>query len=189
MLALIARKHYVKVQPNYTTERIIVGMGKSSLSYIKSAERWQRYGEDYHEEARKSFAEVNKSALTVATLMFGFIGIFLQNPSVANQSLSLKMWISASVIFLLISLLSGIALLFASNTFLNLAGDYYEKLSERMHLWVVNHDIATGSDYPKEVFKGLALSFQMNNVLSWAQLIFLVFSVICTLGYFFNFLY
>jgi hypothetical protein len=52
-------------------------MAVKGLDFLKSAERWQRYGETYHDEARSYYAELNRTALTSATFLLGFIGIFI----------------------------------------------------------------------------------------------------------------
>ena len=46
-------------------------MAVKGLDFLKSAERWQRYGETYHDEARSYYAELNRTALTIATFCGG----------------------------------------------------------------------------------------------------------------------
>lgn len=148
-------------------------MAVKGLGYIKSAERWQRYGEAYHDEARSYYAEINKACLTIATFLIGFIGIFLQIGSINTSSLLNKLLITIAFVCPVISISFGIYLFYEVNKFMNRAGDYYEKLSDRFHSWILEHKQETGDEYPSEIFKGLTLKEGMNAKLSYVQLILL----------------
>jgi len=96
-------------------------MSVKGIDYIKSAERWQEYGKNYHKDGSIYYAEGNKTALTITTFLIGFIGIFLQLGNVFNGPLLGKILISISLISALISAISGLLLFRRMNEFLNKA--------------------------------------------------------------------
>ncbi len=155
------------------------------LDYIKSAERWQRYGETYHDEARVYYSDINKACLTIATFLIGFIGVFLQLKPINTDLLINKIIILIAFISLVASIGFGIYLIYRSNKFLNRAGDYYETLSERLHLWISSHNQHTGMEYPKEIYKGITLNEGLNATLSYVQIGFLAFGFLCIFFYLF----
>lgn len=159
-------------------------MAVKGLGYIKSAERWQRYGETYHDEARTYYVELNKSCLTIATFLIGFIGVFLQLNPVTTESVFNKILLTVAFVCPTISIAFGIMLFFQVNKFLNRAGDYYETLSERLHLWIIKHKQETGENYPEEVFQGLKLKEGANATLSYVQLAFLTLGFLSICLYF-----
>lgn len=159
-------------------------MAVRGLGYVKSAERWQRYGETYHDEARTYYTEINKTCLTIATFLIGFIGIFLQIGSVNTSPLFNKILLTVAFVFPVISIAVGVYLFFQANKFLNHAGDYYEILSERLHLWIIKNKQEAGDEYPSEIYKGIALKEGMNATLSYIQLIFLAIGFVSIASYF-----
>ncbi|MFA5770653.1 MAG: hypothetical protein WC894_04140 [Patescibacteria group bacterium] len=140
------------------------------MDYIKSAERWQEYGKNYHKDGSIYYAEGNKTALTITTFLIGFIGVFLQLGNVFNGPLLGKILISISLISALISAVSGLLLFRRMNEFLNKAGSYYEKLSENLFLWMFRNKKEYGDEYPKEIYKGLELEPELKTILSDIQL-------------------
>lgn len=164
-------------------------MAVKGLDYLKSAERWQRYGEHYIDEARKTYMEQAKATLTLATFLLGFIGIFLQIGNVGQENICQKLFLSASFVFLTISVALGIVMFIKINTFLNKAGTYYEKLSENLHLWMIKNKQASGQEYPKSIFKGIELDNEMNSKISHAQLIFLGMGYLSVAVYFYLILF
>jgi hypothetical protein len=162
----------------------VVTMAIKGLGYIKSAERWQGYGETYHDEARTYYVELNKACLTIATFLIGFIGIFLQISPINTIPLFNKILLTIAFVCPVVSIVFGVLLFFQVNKFLNRAGDYYEKLSERLHLWMIKHKQETGDEYPKEVFQGLTLKEGVNATLSYIQLTFLALGFLSISFYF-----
>ncbi|NCO98391.1 hypothetical protein GW864_04480 [bacterium] len=160
-------------------------MAVKGLDYLKSAERWQRYGENYHDEARVYYAELNKTALTIGTFLLGFIGIFIQIGDVKTEPLFNKLLLGSGFIFSTISIILGFFLFIMMNKFLNRSGDYYEQLSENLHLWMVKNKINYGQEYPKEIWRGFKLTIQTGDKLSYAQLSFLGLAFAGVAGYFF----
>lgn len=143
------------------------------LGYTKSAERWQKYGETYRNEARTYYVELNKSCLTIATFLIGFVGVFLQLNHVAYEPIFHRLLLTVAFICPTISIAFGIIMFFQANKFLNRAGNYYEQLSENMHLWILETGNNCGKEYPKEIFQGLKLEEKASALLSYAQLTFL----------------
>ncbi len=159
-------------------------MAVRGVGFIKSAERWQRYGEAYHDEARAHYVELNKACLTISTFLIGFIGVFLQLGSINTAPLFNKILLVIAFVCPIISIIFGVLLFFQINKLLNSAGDYYEKLSERLHIWIIQHKQETAEDYPKEIFQGLTLKEGENGTLSYIQLTFLALGVLSISLYF-----
>lgn len=160
-------------------------MGVKGLDFLKSAERWQRYGETYHDEARVYYAELNKTALTIGTFLLGFIGIFIQLGDVKAEPLLNKLLLAGGFLTLTASVVLGLFVFKMMNEFLNRSGDYYEQLSENLNLWMVKNNENYGQEYPEEIYKGIKLQVQGDNKLSNTQLILLGIGFICVAAYFF----
>jgi len=160
-------------------------MGVKGFDYLKSAERWQRYGENYHDEGRVYYAELNKIALTIGTFLLGFMGIFIQIGDVKAEPFYNKLLLGSGFISLTASIVLGLFLFRMMNEFLNRSGDYYEQLSENLHLWMVKNNKNYGQKYPKEIYKGIELKIQASNKLSTAQLLLLGAGFVCVVIYFF----
>lgn len=160
-------------------------MGVKGLDYLKTAERWRRYGKDYHDESRTYYAESNKTTLTIGTFLLGFIGILLQIGNLEAEPLYNKLFLSLGFTSLIISTVLGLFLFRKINEFLNDAGDYYEKLSENLHLWMLKHKRESGVEYPKEIYQGLKLKIESDNRLWNAQLVFLGTGFVSVALYFF----
>lgn len=164
-------------------------MSVKGIGYIKSAERWQEYGKNYHKEGSIYYAEGNKTALTITAFLIGFIGVFLQLGNVLNGSMLGKILIFISLISALTSAITG--LLFRKmNEFLNKAGTYYEKLSENLFLWMFRNKKEYGDQYPKEIYKGIELEPELKTTLSDIQLgsIIVAFFTI-TIFFYINFIF
>lgn len=159
-------------------------MAVKGLNYQKSAERWRRYGENYHDEARIYYAELNKTALTIGTFLIGFVGIFIQIGNVQVESLLNKILLGGGFIFLTVSVILGIFIFKMMNQFLNDSGDYYEKLSENMNLWMLKNGKNCGQKYPDEIYQEIELKNQANNQLSIIQLSLLGIGFVCVSVYF-----
>lgn len=159
-------------------------MAVKGFDFIKSAERWQRYGETYHDEARSYYAELNKTALTIATFLLGFMGIFIQIGDVKVEPDCNKLILIFGFILLALSVVLGLLVFKMMNEFLNYSGDYYEQLSENLHLWMVKTGKNYGLEYPKEIYKGINLTTKSSNALSIFQLIFLGLGFVLVTIYF-----
>lgn len=153
------------------------------IDYIKSAERWQRYGEHYHDEGVTYYAELNRAVLTISTFLLGFIGIFLQIGNIEEEAICGKLLIATGFFSLVISIIFGLCLFRYMNDFLNKAGDYYEQLSSNLYEWMFNNK-ESGPSYPEEIYKGLKLEIQGNNRLSNFQLLFFCVGLIAVTVYF-----
>ena len=160
-------------------------MAVKGLDFLKSAERWQRYGETYHDEARSYYAELNRTALTIATFLLGFIGIFIQVGDVKTEPDCNKLILIFGFVSLTLSVVFGLLVFKMMNEFLNRSGDYYEQLSENLHLWMVRTGKSYDQGYPKEIYKGIKLIIKGNNALSNAQLISLGLGFVFVAIYFF----
>ena len=75
------------------------------------------------------------------------------------------------------------------NEFLNKAGDYYEKLSENLFLWMFKNKSEYGDEYPKEIYKGIKLEPELRNVLSDIQLGSIIIAFITITIYFLSILF
>lgn len=164
-------------------------MTVKGIDYVKSAERWQEYGRDYHKDASIYYAEGIKALLTVATFLVGFIGVILQLGNLLNGPMYGKILIAISLISSLISAISGILLLRKTNEFFNKAGDYYEKLSESLFIWLFKNKTEFGNEYPKEIYTGNQLKPELKNILSDIQLGSIIIAFISIIVYFFIFLF
>lgn len=160
-------------------------MAVKGLDFLKSAERWQRYGETYHDEARSYYAELNRTALTIATFFLGFMGIFIQIGDVKAEPDCNKLVLILGFISLTTSVVFGILVFKMMNEFLNRSGDYYEQLSENLHLWMVRSGKNYGQTYPKEIYKGIKLTIKGSNILSNIQLVSLGLGFVFVSIYFF----
>jgi len=160
-------------------------MAVKGLDFLKSAERWQRYGETYHDEARSYYAELNRTALTIATFLLGFIGIFIQLGDVKTEADCNRLILILGFISLTTSVVFGVLVFKMMNEFLNRSGDYYEQLSENLHLWMVRSGKNYGQKYPKEIYKGIKLTIKGSNTLSNIQLISLGLGFVFVATYFF----
>lgn len=160
-------------------------MAVRGLDFLKSAERWQRYGDTYHDEARSYYTELNRTSLTVATFLLGFIGIFIQIGDVKTEPDSNKLILIFGFISLTLSVISGLLVFKMLNEFLNRSGDYYEQLSQNLHLWMVRAGKNYGPEYPREIYKGIKLTIKGNNTLSYVQLISLGMGFVFVAIYFF----
>ncbi len=145
-------------------------MSIKGLSYVKSAERWQRYGEEYHQEARQYYGEVNKTALTLATFLLGFIGVFLQLHKDVPVPTFEKTLLIISFIALIISVIAGLRIFIMMNEFLNKSGDYYEELSENLHEWMLKNLQDYGPEYPTDIYTHDEVEYQAGNTASYVQL-------------------
>lgn len=159
-------------------------MAVKGLDFLKSAERWQRYGETYHDEARSYYTELNRTALTIATFLLGFIGIFIQVGEVKTEPDCNKLILILGFISLTLSVVFGLLVFKMMNEFLNRSGDYYEQLSENLHLWMVRTGKNYDQEYPKEIYKGIDVTIKGSNRLSNAQLVLLGVGFICVAAYF-----
>lgn len=159
-------------------------MAVKGLDFLKSAERWQRYGETYHGEARSYYAELNRTALTIATFLLGFIGIFIQVGEVKIEPDYNKLILILGFVSLTLSVVFGLLVFKMMNEFLNRSGDYYEQLSENLHLWMVRTGKNYDQEYPKEIYKGIDVTIKGSNRLSNAQLVLLGVGFICVAAYF-----
>ena len=160
-------------------------MAVKGLDFLKSAERWQRYGETYHDEARSYYAELNRTALTISTFLLGFIGIFIQVGDVKTEPDCNKLILIFGFVSLTLSVVFGLLVFKMMNEFLNRSGDYYEQLSENLHLWMVRTGKNYDQEYPKEIYKGIKLIIKGSNALSNVQLIFLGLGFVFVAMYFF----
>lgn len=140
------------------------------IDYVKSAERWQEYGRNYHKDGSIYYAEGIKALLTVTTFLVGFVGVILQLGNVLNGSIQSKVLIMIVLIASLISAISGILLFRKMNEFLNNAGSYYERLSENLFQWIFKNPEVHGDEYPKEIYTGIQLKPELKNTLSDVQL-------------------
>jgi hypothetical protein len=149
------------------------------LDYIKTSDRWQKWGKYYHDKAEKYYLEVSKSALTIATFLLGFVGIFFQINNPVCMSWYEKTLLGLSFILISTSAIVGIFIFMGLNKFLNNAGDYYEELSERLVNQMLKNNKKNGAKYPKEIYKGLKLNIAASNNLSYVQLFTLIGGYVC----------
>lgn len=159
-------------------------MAIKGLDFLKSAERWQRYGETYHDEARSYYAELNRTALTIATFLLGFIGIFIQIGDIKTEPNYSKLILIFGFVSLTLSVVFGLFVFKMMNEFLNRSGDYYEQLSENLNLWIVRTGRDCDQKYPKEIYKGIEITIKGSNKLSNIQLILLAVGFICVAVHF-----
>lgn len=157
--------------------------------YIKSANRWQIWGKNYHDKAGKYYLETSKGSLTIATFLLSFIGVFLEVNKTGIISCIDKALLGAGFILLTCSVVLGIYSLTELNKFLNHAGDYYESLSENLNRWMLKKHKTKGKTYPKEIFKGLKFERESGNKLAYLQLYTLGAGFLCIATYFFLLLF
>lgn len=125
------------------------------------------------------YAEGNKTALSIAAILVGFIGVSLQFEKLINGSLYMKVLIFIAFISSLTSAVTGLLLFTKMNEFLNKAGDYYEKLSENLFDWIFRNKMNYGDEYPKEIYRGTNLEVTMDNVLSHVQIGSIIIAFVC----------
>ena len=154
-------------------------MTVKGIDYVKSAERWQEYGRNYHREGVVYYAEGNKTALAIATILIGFIGVSLQFGDLLHGPLYRKILIFIAFISSLVTAITGLLLFTKMNEFLNKAGDYYERLSENLFHWMFKNKTNYGDKYPKEIYKGINLEVTMNNIFSHVQTGSVIVAFIC----------
>jgi|GEM_PF-7026957 len=159
-------------------------MAVKGLDFLKSAERWQRFGETYHDEARSYYAELNRTALTIATFLLGFIGIFIQIGDIKTEPNFNKLILIFGFVSLALSVVLGLLVFKMMNEFLNHSGDYYEQLSKNLHLWMVRTGKNYDQKYPKEIYKEMEITIKGSNKLSNTQLVLLGVGFICVAFYF-----
>lgn len=155
-----------------------------NLNFSKTAERWQRYGEDYLSEARSYFLEINKTVLTVSTFLLGFIGIFIQIGDLKTATLLSKLLITGGFVFSVFSTIITLYVVVSMNCFLNKSGDDYQQLSENLANWMLKNNKSIGSKYPKEIYKGIKMKYQADIFLSKFQFPVLGLGFICIAVYF-----
>jgi len=159
-------------------------MSNELLDYGESAKRWQNYGVTYLNEARSYFSEVNRTVLTIGTFLLGFIGIFIQVGDMGSESDLNKFLLIASFISITLSIVLGVWIFVKMNIFLNRSGSHYERLSERLSMWMIKNNRNSGKKYPKEIFKGKRLVRQPSNNVQYLQFSFLSLGFIFIAIYF-----
>lgn len=159
------------------------------LSYQKSAERWQRYSEEYFNEARQYYLETNKTILNISTFLLGFIGIFIQIGNFETSLFLGKLLITAGFIFSTFSVLITLYIIRSMNCFLNKSGENYQQLSENMINWMLENNNSIGSEYPKKIYDGVNIQYKFNHVVSKFQLPTLGLGFICVAAYFMTILF
>lgn len=160
-------------------------MATLGLDFNKTAERWRRLSEDYLEEARAYFSDVNKSALTVGTFLLGFMGVFIQLGDIQTSPLHERVVLAVAFILTTGSLLLGLWVFRKSNQFLNRSGRNYEKMSERLSDWMLRNGRGSDPKYPDEIYKGLDLTTDSGGALSNSQLLSLGLGFCVLVAYFF----
>lgn len=164
-------------------------MSQQLLDYKKTAERWQRYGEEYHHEARTYLIEVSKIALTLASVLFGFLGVFLQAENIKISPVEVKIILSISLLLLATSILPGILLFIKTHRFLNRAGDYYETTSANLFKFMIDNNVRGGFEYPPEVNQNLTIEYHMKPTLLDIQLINLATAIFTSMVAFILYLF
>ena len=145
----------------------------NKLDFVKSAERWQRYGEEYHNKAGDYLIELNRALLTVNIFLLGFVGIFLQLDNSCIDVNFKRIVLSIAFISLMVSITLGLIIFIKINRLLNRAGDYYEELCDRLFTYVLRENVNSGDQYPKEIYKNLKLENKFDNKTLIFELIFL----------------
>jgi len=126
-------------------------MPKTFLDFKASAERWQRYSEEYLKEARLYYKDITKSLLTIATFLLGFNMLWLQMSDVKNFSCLQTTLFIITLINLFLSIFFGLWTFVKVNKYLNEVGRYYEKKSEKMNEHILKTGESFGESYPSEI--------------------------------------
>lgn len=115
-------------------------MAVKGLDFLKSAERWQRYGETYHDEARSYYAELNRTALTIATFRICVCGdVFLSSDC-------LRLDLKVKKIFTSFTVHSGYSSSYSCSNDLKLISCTYEKSATSLwNYWFVGRQLAHGA--------------------------------------------
>lgn len=121
---------------------------QEKLDFSKTVERWRKYSEQYFKDGRFLFIDCIKLFLTIATFLIGFSIIGLQ--LVLDEfTLFQKASFLISILSLLFSVIFGLWALLNTNSFLNRAGDHYEKKAEKLNDYMLKTGESTGENYPK----------------------------------------
>lgn len=151
----------------------------TEFDYIKTADRWRRYSEEYFREARNIFFDLSRSLITLATFLFILGVTILQFSKIDNLPLLNKWLLIASWVFLLLSILFGLYLSLRSNDFLNGSGTAYEDSADK----VIDHIVETQKDGGLERLGHLQANLPRNLNLwpFWAQSISFFLGFVLTL--------
>ncbi|MDO8487236.1 MAG: hypothetical protein Q7S45_03010 [Candidatus Curtissbacteria bacterium] len=149
------------------------------LDYIRTAERWQRYGEEYSKEGREHWSDFIKACLSVTTFLIGFNGIWLQIRKAPLTDLDKALFFSA-FIYLCLSLIFGLWAILEMNAFMNKMGRYYEEKSEALFKFMLDTSTDRGESYPNHLPKKNNKEFEL---IPWPfkyQLVCLGFGIIAS---------
>jgi hypothetical protein len=111
--------------------------------------------------------------LTVNIFLLGFVGIFLQLDNSCIDVNFKRIVLGIAFISLMVSITLGLIMFIKINRLLNRAGDYYEKLCDRLFTYILRENINSGDQYPKEIYKNLKLKNNLDKKILIFELIFL----------------
>lgn len=127
----------------------------SEFDFIKTADRWRRYSEEYFKEARALFFDLSRNLISLATFLFILGATILQFSNVDNLSVLDKRILISSWFSLFFSIVFGLYFTLKGNNFLNASGTTYENNANESINYVVKTQKAGDFKYPKHLWKEL----------------------------------